>query len=330
MKQLFYLYESGVLQRKDDSLVLNTKSKSAYYLPIEQISMIMCFADIILNKRVLSLLNKYEVPIVFFNYYGNCIGRFIPKKNMYRKVIVEQVTFYNDVDKRLYVAKAFTKGYIKNMVSLANYYQKKNKVSNDKIDIMRQFVYEVKDCSSIDQLLLLEAKCKQVYYSVFDDILGNTTFKFVSRTKHPPKNEVNAMMSYGYSLLYEIVLIEIEKTSLLSQISFIHSISRSTESLQYDIADIFKPMIVDRLMLRLIRKRQITLEHFEYKDNGTCFLNKEGLKVFSVAFDNQLKKVITHNKRHLSYRSLIRAEIYNLKKYISSASKNYKTIVMKW
>ena len=78
MKKVVYLYKSGNLKRKDNSLVLESKDKDDY-IPIEQVDMIICFSEVSLNKRVLALLNKYEVSILFYNFYGNYIGRYAPK-----------------------------------------------------------------------------------------------------------------------------------------------------------------------------------------------------------------------------------------------------------
>ena len=90
MKKVVYLYKSGNLKRKDDSLVLETKGK-ADYIPIEQVDMIICFSEVSLNKRVLALLNKYEVSILFYNFYGNYIGRYAPKDYKDGRVLVNQV-----------------------------------------------------------------------------------------------------------------------------------------------------------------------------------------------------------------------------------------------
>ena len=130
MKQIFYLYESGLLKKKDDSLVLISKGNNLFYMPIEQIYSIMCYADITLNKRVISLLNKKQISLHFLNYYGKYIGRYIPKKHGYGKVLIEQVWCFLDVEKKLYIAKALTTGYIKNMQSLILYYCKKYHMPN--------------------------------------------------------------------------------------------------------------------------------------------------------------------------------------------------------
>ena len=104
MKKVFYLYKSGEFLRKDYSLVLQEKNGNITYIPIEQINLIICFNDITLNKRVLGILNTYSISIFFFNYYGDYIGRFTPKKYSDGKIIVNQVNSYCS-EQRIYIAR---------------------------------------------------------------------------------------------------------------------------------------------------------------------------------------------------------------------------------
>lgn len=120
------MYKSGNLKRKDNSLVLESKDKDDY-IPIEQVDMIICFSEVSLNKRVLALLNKYEVSILFYNFYGNYIGRYAPKDYKDGRVLVNQVNKYRDESQRLYISKSILKASIKNMLSVLKYYRKKRK-----------------------------------------------------------------------------------------------------------------------------------------------------------------------------------------------------------
>lgn len=330
MKKTFYLYKHGTLKRKDNSLCLVDKAGHVDYFPIQQIDCIVCFSEVTLNKRVLALLNKYQITILFLNYYGDYIGRFQPKKYIDGKILVQQVNAYQDEKQRLYIAKAITVGSIKNMRAVMKYYAKKGRILDRQIWLLDEVIEEIESVKSVEELLLQEAKAKQIYYSVFDGILENDEYKFVKRSKNPPLNEINAMMSYGYSMLYSILLSILDRNSLMPQISFIHSLTKNYDSLQYDLADIFKSVLVDRLIFRLIRKQQIKKEYFEYYPDGRCYMTKEGLAFFTVEFDNNLKITVKINNKSYSYRSLLTREVYNLANYIKGDKKQYKTFAMKW
>lgn len=328
MKKVIYLYKSGVLSRKDNSLVLIDKQNYVNYIPIEQIDTIICFGEVTLNKRTLALLNSYHVTLLFFNYYGNYIGRFSPKHFIDGKIFIQQINAYNDINKRTHIAYIIIKSSLLNSLSLIKYYNKKGFLLNQHIESIKDIINCLKD-KTIDQLLLLEAQAKKIYYDCFDVILKNNKYHFHKRTKHPPENEINAMLSYGYSLLYANYLSVLDRSRLYSQISFVHSLTKNNESLQFDLADILKPVLVDRLVLSLCRHKQIKDDYFEYKDKR-CYLNKTGAKFFVSKYEDYLKKTIQINNRYYSYRNLISREVHLLSNYLEDEKRGYKPYIMRW
>lgn len=329
MKKVIYLYKSGNLIRQDASLVLKDKGNNTHYLPIEQIDTIICFSEITLNKRVLSLLNSYEVTILFFNYYGNYIGRFSPKKYVDGKLLIEQINAYQTNEQRLFIAKTMLTASVKNELALLKYYNKKECTLNNGVFEIERLLESFGLAKSIEELMLIEAQIKRVYYNCFDIILCKSDFKFIKRSKQLPENEVNAMLSYGYALLYANYLSVLDRSRLYSQISFIHSLSKNNESLHFDLADILKPVLVDRLILSMCRRKEIKKEYFEYKENR-CYLNSVGAKFFVSRYEDYISKTIEIKGRYYSYRNLISREVHLLSNYLSNKENGYKPYVMKW
>lgn len=106
-------------------------------------------------------------------------------------------------------------------------------------------------------MMLIKAKDRQEHYSVFDQILENEEFKFVQRTKRPPKNELNACLSFGNTLLYNQFSSLIWKKGLDIRFGIVHATNRRTRSLNLDFADIFKPIIIDRVIFTMINKKML-------------------------------------------------------------------------
>lgn len=328
MKMIFYLYKSGVLKRKDNSVILEGRLFNEY-LPIEQLDMIIVFSEVTLNKRVLALLNQYDVSVLFYNFYGDYIGRFSPKDHKEGKVLVKQVIAYQTQETRLNIAKELTLGSMRNMQALIKYYRKKGKSLDRQFTALESCYTEAEAADRVEKLLLIEAKAKQFYYAMFDVVLESEPFHFEKRSKHPPENEVNAMLSYGYSILYGVVLSVLDRSSLHPQISFIHSQIKSPDALKYDIADVFKPMLVDRLVLRIIRKKQVDSTCFSFKEKR-CYLNKKGAALFVSEFDSTLQKTILYGKRSYSYRSIISMEIHKISEFIKGNTEQLRMFTMKW
>ena len=156
------------------------------------------------------------------------------------------------------------------------------------------------------------------------------SFNFDKRVKRPPENMINALISFGNSMLYSTVLSEIYNTQLNPTISYLHEPSERRFSLALDLSEIFKPILVDRLIFYLVNKRMLGEDDFE-KDLNYCLLNDKGRKIFIKKYDERLKKTIKHRelKRKVSYKRLIRLESYKLIKHLLG-SKEYKPFVMWW
>lgn len=137
------------------------------------------------------------------------------------------------------------------------------------------------------------------------------------RTKRPPENEINALISFGNSLLYTTVLSQIYQTHLDPRIGYLHTSNHRKFTLNLDIAEIFKPVIVDRLIFTLLNRKQITKKDF-LKDMNGVFLNDKGRKTFVQEFNNKIETTVYSQKlkRNVSYRSLIRIEAYKIEKHI--------------
>ena len=138
------------------------------------------------------------------------------------------------------------------------------------------------------------------------------------RVKRPPDNPINAMISFGNSLLYTKTISAIYRTHLDQRISFLHEPSEGRFSLSLDISEVFKPVIVYRTIFDLINNKKIQVsKHFDKKVNY-CLLNEEGRNIFITALEERMESVFNHPKlkRRVSYRTAIKLDCYKLIKYI--------------
>ncbi|MDO4467654.1 MAG: CRISPR-associated endonuclease Cas1 [Bacillota bacterium] len=332
MARTLYLFKSGELKRNNNTLKFVSKEESVVY-PIYQIRAIYVFGEITVNKRLLSFLNSHGVTVCFFNYYGNYIGSFFPAFKRNGNVLIQQVNCLQDTYLRNTLISEFLLTQFDNQLSLLKYYRKKGEDLDDwiaEIEVQKsKFLLLDRDEDFRDRALLYEARIKQLYYHALDIVLLNTDFSFEARSMHPPLNEVNALLSFGYSLLYSDFLAAIHQTPLCSQISFIHSCSKAEDSLKFDLADMFKSVFVDRLVLRIIRKGWISKDHFTFGDG--CFLNEEGKKLFIREYDAFLEKtkIDSRNEQYYSNRNLLVHECNNIVHYICD-QKEYVGYRMGW
>ena len=148
---------------------------------------------------------------------------------------------------------------------------------------------------------------RRTYYEGFDLIIND--FSMEGRSKQPPQNEINALISFGNMMCYSQCLRAIHQTQLNPTISYLHTPGERRYSLSLDISEIFKPILVDRVIFRLLNKKEIQAKHFDNKLNK-CLLTPNGTKIFAQAFEEKLNETIQHRslKRNVSYRHLIKLE----------------------
>lgn len=310
-----YLFNNGRIQQKDYTIQLILENGKKKIVPIEQIDNIHIFSEMDLNTSLLNLMNQKDVFLHFYNYYGYYSGSYVPRrKKISGFVDVKQSEHVLILEKRLVIAKKIVESSAFHILRNIRKYCTDDYGIRDEIISLKNKINEVKD---IPTLMGIEGNIRQLYYQTFNLIIKYDEFHFEKRVKRPPNDSINALISFGNSLMYTSVLSEIYKTQLNPAISFLHEPGFRRFSLSLDLAEIFKPLIIDPLMFTLINKRMIRKEHFNYVEEEICLLNDEGRKIFIKELENRFATTIKHRKlnRNTSYKFLIRLECYKLIKH---------------
>ena len=321
MNKTFYLFNPGRLSRKDQTLKFTPVDQDGNegrpkYLPIEGISDLYCFGSLDANSALYNFLGKQKIAVHFFDYYEYYSGSFMPKDYLLAgKMQVQQALSYHDQDKRQKIAARFIEGAAHNMLKNLRYYQQRDRDLEAQIQAIESLREGIPECQDIPELMGVEGNIRQVYYQAFDEIISD--FEMNGRTKQPPKNEVNTLISFGNMMCYTACLSQIYHTQLNPTISFLHDPGTRRYSLALDLAEIFKPIVVDRTIFRVLNKHELTDNDFDIQTNR-CTLKDGGKKTFIKAFEERLGETIKHRKlgRSVSYKRLIRLECYKLSKHI--------------
>jgi CRISPR-associated protein Cas1 len=161
----------------------------------------------------------------------------------------------------------------------------------------------------------LEGNIRQAYYGAFDTIVPE--FRMERRSKQPPHNELNSLISFGNMMCYTLCLGQIYHTQLNPTISFLHEPGTRRYSLALDLAEIFKPLLVDRTIFKMLNRKEIQAKDFS-QDLNRCLLKESGRKAFVKAFEERINETIQHRtlKRSVSYKHLVKLECYKLSKHL--------------
>lgn len=345
MKKAYYLFSHGRLRRKQNTLFLEKRMgerspgdapddtgvppdaplAGKHPFPIEQVEAIHLFGEIDLNTKLITFLARHRVPTFCFDYYGNYTACLYPRDYLLSgKLRVRQVQHYLYNQRRYVLARAFVDAALFNMLRVLKYFS--GRAGEQAGDELQQAITYLTDLAaqtpgqqSIEGLMGIEGKCREAYYRAWPAILGQAAqhFPFEQRSRRPPSNELNALISFGNSLCYTTCIRQIYRTSLDPTISYLHEPGVSRFSLALDLAEIFKPLLVDRAIFRLIKTGAIQPRHFE-PHLGGVYLKENGRKIFVKHWEERLRKTIYHRQlnRKVSYERLVRLECYRLTRHL--------------
>lgn len=318
--------------RKDNTLKFEAVEEGikARYLPIEAISALYIFGSVDANSALYNFLGRQHVPVHFFDYHKHYTGSFSPREYLLAgDMLIKQTDAYRAKKKRQHIAARFVDGATFNMLKNLRYYRNRGKDLSTQIKRIEALRLQLPEAKNIPELMGLEGNTRQTYYTAFEEIIEG--YAWEGRRKRPPKNELNALVSFGNAMCYSVCLDAIYNSQLNPTISFLHEPGFRRYSLALDVSEIFKPILVDRLIFKLCNKRELRAQHFDFVDDA-CFLAESGRKVFVKAWDERLRQTIAHRtlRRQVSYRHLVRLECYKLAKHLIGMEAAYEPFKIWW
>lgn len=330
MQESYYIFSSGNISQKDNTIRFMTVDGITKDLPIENVKEIYFMNEISVTSKLLSLLSKYGIIAHFFNYYQFYIGSFYPKESkLAGQLIVKQAMAYSDYANRMSIATEFIRAASYNIYRNLRYYNGRGKDVSEHMQRIEQLRKHLENVTTIEELMGVEGNIRQEYYRAWNIIIDQE-INFDRRVYHPADNMINSLISYVNSLIYTKTLAEIYKTQLNPTISFLHQPGTRRFSLALDVSEVFKPLLADRLIFSLLNRNQITENSF-VKDLNGLQLTEKASRTIMQELDNKLKTTIFHRelKKNVSYQFLIRLEMYKLVKHIIG-EKEYKGFEIWW
>ncbi len=330
MVKNLYIFSIGRLFRKHNNVYFKSKDGNKKALKIESLSSIYIMNKVSFTYNALKLLLDRNISIHFFyeskkkgiSYY---LGSLLPRKKFPSGIMtIKQVQHYLDEGKRCEIALELIDATRYNMIKAIEKY---NNVQKE-IELLKNFnprskfieSYRIKKNKNIGNVLRgIEGEIWDIFYTAIGKILKRYTFD--KRTKRPPKNEINCLISFLNTLLYTHVLSEINKTHLDPTISFLHEPRSVRYSLALDFSENFKPIITFRTLIWLVNQDVIKDNHFVKGLEG-ILLNEKGKKIVIEHFEKRMDRTVKiKGYGRKSIRSFIRKQAYALEKAILEESK---------
>lgn len=293
---IFITSQGTYLHKRNDTLIIEKDKKVLVQLPIFAIADIFCFGNVLVSPFLLGFCGENNVNVSFFSEKGRYLGRFhgiqsgnvLLRKLQYAYISNKTLNIVrNVIAAKVQSQKRVLQRYIRN-------YGKNENIQNviNKIDF---YILKLKHSESKDEIRGIEGECASLYFSVFSLMINdNTNLRFNKRTRRPPLDEVNALLSLGYSILGNEIAGALQSVGLDPQVGFMHTDRAGRDSLAQDLLEEFRAWWVDRLVLTLINRHQITKKHFFSELSGACFLTDEGRKIFFEYYQKRKLEKIIH------------------------------------
>lgn len=334
MKKTYYLFNPGILSRKDNTLKFTPVDEQGNelqprYLPVEGVEELYVYGALNANSSLYNFLGRNQISVHFFDYYENYTGSFMPRDQLLSgKLLVNQVQHYQSKPKRMVIARRIVEGGAFNMAKNLRYYHNRGKETGNFLQNIEQLITHIEASSDAETLMGIEGNIRKSYYNAFDYIIKD--FVMDGRSKQPPRNELNALISFGNMMCYSQCLRAIHQTQLNPTISYLHAPGERRYSLALDLAEIFKPIIIDRLIFGMLNRKEIKSDDFEVSLNR-IILKEKGKKTFVAGFEKRLSETIHHRKlkKNVSYKYLIRLECYKIIKHLMNIEQ-YQPFKMWW
>ncbi|MBN1800390.1 MAG: CRISPR-associated endonuclease Cas1 [Candidatus Lokiarchaeota archaeon] len=331
MQKTLYITSSKFELKKENDTIKyeradpdNAGKNITQVIPVMQLASIETYGNVKISTPLLKLCNELGIPCFFNTYRGHPIGKFVPERPKPSIVRLKQFETHLDEERKLHIAKAIVRKACEERIKLVNKYDEKGSLKKITGEIS-SFLKKTASAKTTNQLRGFEGNAMKAFFEAFSKILKHLSFN--GRSTQPPKDEANALISFGNVMLYNKVRAVLYRTSLDPLVGFLHEPHENRNSLALDMAEIFRPITVDATILMLDRKRNITSEHFKH-DKIKCLLNPAGKHIWIETFRNKLESSFDYKplKRKVSIQEQIKIECFNLIKYFNREKSNYAPI----
>ncbi len=277
LKNVLYVTTLGSHLSVKNKSICVTNEEISRTVPVHNIETVICFGNMTVTTQFMNFCAENDVKIVFLSEYGRYFGSFYgaQKGNVFLRL--EQYKRFTDNSISVNCAREIVGAKIKNSIRVL----RKSAPDSEKVKAvsveMEEMLKELPGVTSTESLLGYEGISAEKYFSVFDEMIltDDKDMKFVRRSRRPPENNVNALLSYVYTLLQSEVASAVESCGLDPQVGVLHALNYAKLSLVYDMMEEYRAALCDRFVLSLINMNQIRSEDFEKKD-GMILLTRKG------------------------------------------------------
>lgn len=302
MNTLYVTSANRYLSLDGENVVILEEQKEIGRVPLHNLEGIVTFGYTGASPRLMGTCAQKNISLTFMTEHGRFLARVCGEVRGNVTLRRQQYRIADNTEKKIEVARNCIVGKVYNsrwiLERAIRDYPLRLDVEKikEKSSFLDSRLKEIRTCESPDKLLGLEGESASIYFSVFDELIlqQKEVFYFHGRNRRPPLDNVNAMLSFAYSLLAGICTSALETVGLDPYVGFFHTDRPGRASLALDIMEELRSVMADRFVLTLINKRIVDSSGFLQKENGAVIMDDDTRKKFLAAWQDKKKEVITH------------------------------------
>ncbi|WP_409500056.1 type I-C CRISPR-associated endonuclease Cas1c [Mannheimia glucosida] len=293
---LYITTQGSYLHKERETLVVEQDRKKVAQLPIHSIGHIFCFGNVLVSPFLMGFCGENNVNLAFFTENGRYLGRLqgrqsgnvLLRRAQYKKSETNPVPVArNIIAAKIQASKRVLQRQIRN--------HGENADLQSTITALNYSLQQLKTADNLDLIRGIEGDAASRYFGVFSHLLKeNSGFHFDGRNRRPPRDGVNALLSFLYSIVGKDISGALQGVGLDPQIGFLHADRPGRDSLAQDILEEFRAWWVDRMVLSLINRGQVKPDDFVTEASGAVTLKPEARKLLFQTLQAKKQEKIIH------------------------------------
>ena len=321
---ILYITQQGAMLHKSGNRVIVKKNGDVLReIPIIQLDEVVIFGNGHITTPAMGFLLHKNIPVSFLSSYGKFRGKLQPEYAKDATIRQRQYAVAADPPRRLELARCVVRGKLTNSVRFYQRQRRRNAEVQSAIGAMRQILKNLHRAENLEALLGYEGAGAAAHYGAFRELLARD-WGFTTRQFRPPPDPVNAMLSLGYTLLYNHVYTFINVVGLDPYCGYLHQPRHGHAALASDLMEEFRSIIVNGYVLSLINNNRLRPEDFTRTGKGIRF-TKEALGRFLTGYHRRMRQTFQHPTRNekTTYLRSIELQVRHLARVITGEQPIY-------
>jgi CRISP-associated protein Cas1 len=302
LNTLFVMTQGAYLKKEGETAVVKVGDEVRLRVPFVSISAIVCFGDVMMSPYLMGACAKAGISIAWLSLYGRFLARVEGPAHGNVLLRREQYRVSEDHERAASVARTMVAAKISNSRAVLQRALRDHgeKIHTERIEgaitsLKRSVELSLAE-TDLDRLRGIEGDAAKAYFAVFNELIvaQKADFSFTDRNRRPPRDRVNALLSFIYTMLYNDLRSALETCGLDPAVGFLHRDRPGRMSLALDLMEEFRPFVADRLVLSLINLKRIEARGFDVSESGAVLMNEKTRKTVVAAWQERKQEAMTH------------------------------------